>query len=43
MRWTARIGPIDPADIRKTLSRSLAMLDHKHADLPPRKHGNPPQ
>ncbi|AUH44787.1 acyl-CoA carboxylase subunit beta [Streptomyces sp. CMB-StM0423] len=34
---------IDPADTRRVLIRSLAMLRTKHADLPARKHGNPPQ
>ncbi|WP_411105021.1 acyl-CoA carboxylase subunit beta [Streptomyces sp. cmx-4-9] len=34
---------IDPADTRETLINSLAMLRTKHADLPPRKHGNQPQ
>ncbi|MDE1689014.1 carboxyl transferase domain-containing protein, partial [Streptomyces neyagawaensis] len=34
---------IDPADTRSVLIRSLAMLHTKHADLPSRKHGNPPQ
>ncbi|MGW3094501.1 acyl-CoA carboxylase subunit beta [Streptomyces sp. NPDC001102] len=34
---------IDPAATRETLIRSLAMLRTKHADLPSRKHGNPPQ
>ena len=34
---------IDPAETRQVLIRSLAMLDSKHADLPSRKHGNPPQ
>jgi acetyl-CoA carboxylase carboxyltransferase component len=33
---------IDPADTRRVLIRSLAMLRRKHADLPFRKHGNPP-
>ncbi|MFI7410027.1 acyl-CoA carboxylase subunit beta [Streptomyces sp. NPDC049627] len=33
---------IDPADTREVLTRSLAMLHTKHADLPERKHGNPP-
>ncbi|GAA2050031.1 acyl-CoA carboxylase subunit beta [Nocardiopsis rhodophaea] len=33
---------IDPADTRSVLIRSLAMLHAKHADLPSRKHGNPP-
>lgn len=33
---------IDPADTRRILIRSLAMLRGKHADLPFRKHGNPP-
>ncbi|MER6076012.1 carboxyl transferase domain-containing protein, partial [Streptomyces sp. NPDC001817] len=34
---------IDPAETREVLARSLAMLQSKHADLPSRKHGNPPQ
>ncbi|ANS62615.1 carboxyl transferase [Streptomyces lincolnensis] len=34
---------IDPADTRPVLVRTLAMLRTKHADLPSRKHGNPPQ
>ncbi|MGK5500235.1 acyl-CoA carboxylase subunit beta [Streptomyces sp. URMC 125] len=34
---------IDPADTRATLIQGLAMLRTKHADLPSRKHGNPPQ
>ncbi|MGW2658644.1 carboxyl transferase domain-containing protein, partial [Streptomyces sp. NPDC001478] len=34
---------IDPAETRAVLIRSLAMLGAKHADLPSRKHGNPPQ
>ncbi|MEU2761706.1 carboxyl transferase domain-containing protein, partial [Streptomyces sp. NPDC006854] len=34
---------IDPADTRQVLIASLAMLRTKHADLPFRKHGNPPQ
>lgn len=34
---------IDPAETREVLIRSLAMLRTKHADLPLRKHGNPPQ
>jgi methylmalonyl-CoA decarboxylase subunit alpha len=33
---------IDPADTRTVLIHSLAMLRTKHADLPSRKHGNPP-
>jgi acetyl-CoA carboxylase carboxyltransferase component len=33
---------IDPADTRQVLIHSLAMLRSKHADLPARKHGNPP-
>ncbi|MEU1629621.1 carboxyl transferase domain-containing protein, partial [Streptomyces sp. NPDC020096] len=33
---------IDPAETREVLIRSLAMLRTKHADLPSRKHGNPP-
>ncbi|POX55045.1 methylmalonyl-CoA carboxyltransferase [Streptomyces sp. Ru71] len=34
---------IDPRQTRPLLCRALAMLATKHADLPPRKHGNPPQ
>ncbi|WP_156727223.1 acyl-CoA carboxylase subunit beta [Streptomyces apocyni] len=34
---------IDPRDTRAVLARSLAMLRSKDADLPCRKHGNPPQ
>ncbi|MFJ5265826.1 acyl-CoA carboxylase subunit beta [Streptomyces sp. NPDC088387] len=34
---------IDPAATREVLISSLAMLRTKHADLPSRKHGNPPQ
>ncbi|MER7351385.1 acyl-CoA carboxylase subunit beta, partial [Streptomyces aurantiacus] len=34
---------IDPAGTRAVLIASLAMLRTKHADLPSRKHGNPPQ
>jgi acetyl-CoA carboxylase carboxyltransferase component len=34
---------IDPADTRVVLIRSIRMLRTKHADLPARKHGNPPQ
>ncbi|MFC1411193.1 acyl-CoA carboxylase subunit beta [Streptacidiphilus sp. N1-12] len=34
---------IDPAETRNVLVRGLAMLRNKHADLPVRKHGNPPQ
>ncbi len=34
---------IDPRRTRETIIRSLAMLRNKHADLPSRKHGNPPQ
>jgi acetyl-CoA carboxylase carboxyltransferase component len=33
---------IDPADTRAVLIRSLAMLRHKHAAVPERKHGNQP-
>ncbi|SDT73811.1 acetyl-CoA carboxylase carboxyltransferase subunit beta /acetyl-CoA carboxylase carboxyltransferase subunit alpha [Streptomyces sp. TLI_053] len=33
---------IDPAETRQVLASSLAMLRTKHADLPSRKHGNPP-
>jgi acetyl-CoA carboxylase carboxyltransferase component len=34
---------IDPRETRAVLIRSLAMLRTKHAELPSRKHGNPPQ
>ncbi|MEU4172419.1 acyl-CoA carboxylase subunit beta [Streptomyces sp. NPDC026665] len=34
---------IDPAETREVLIRSLRMLRTKHAELPARKHGNPPQ
>ncbi|MDI3390340.1 acyl-CoA carboxylase subunit beta [Streptomyces sp. B-S-A8] len=34
---------IDPRETRTVLIRSLDMLRAKHADLPSRKHGNPPQ
>ncbi|MGW0747688.1 acyl-CoA carboxylase subunit beta, partial [Streptomyces sp. NPDC002817] len=34
---------IDPVRTREVLIRSLAMLRRKHAELPSRKHGNPPQ
>ncbi|MGW0826085.1 acyl-CoA carboxylase subunit beta [Streptomyces sp. NPDC002845] len=34
---------IDPRETRAVLIRALAMLRTKHADLPARKHGNPPQ
>ncbi|WP_405474022.1 acyl-CoA carboxylase subunit beta [Streptomyces canus] len=34
---------IDPADTRAVLVRGLEMLATKDADLPMRKHGNPPQ
>jgi acetyl-CoA carboxylase carboxyltransferase component len=34
---------IDPRDTRHALIRALAMLRSKQADLPCRKHGNPPQ
>ncbi|MGW3124511.1 acyl-CoA carboxylase subunit beta [Streptomyces sp. NPDC001107] len=33
---------IDPADTRTALIGALAMLRSKYADLPSRKHGNPP-
>ncbi|MFD7429670.1 acyl-CoA carboxylase subunit beta [Streptomyces sp. NPDC059818] len=33
---------IDPAETRQVLVSALAMLRTKHADLPARKHGNPP-
>ncbi|MFH9065050.1 acyl-CoA carboxylase subunit beta [Streptomyces coeruleorubidus] len=45
--YAAERGLVDdviaPADTRRVLVRSLAMLRAKHADLPARKHGNPPQ
>ncbi|TDP90580.1 acetyl-CoA carboxylase carboxyltransferase subunit beta /acetyl-CoA carboxylase carboxyltransferase subunit alpha [Labedaea rhizosphaerae] len=34
---------IDPRETRAVLAAALAMLRTKHADLPARKHGNPPQ
>ncbi|MFF4447988.1 acyl-CoA carboxylase subunit beta, partial [Streptomyces sp. NPDC001502] len=34
---------IDPTETREVLISALAMLRNKHADLPARKHGNPPQ
>ncbi|MEW2635796.1 acyl-CoA carboxylase subunit beta [Streptomyces sp. NPDC048389] len=34
---------IDPRDTRRALAGALAMLRSKQADLPCRKHGNPPQ
>ncbi|MFH9087153.1 acyl-CoA carboxylase subunit beta [Streptomyces sp. NPDC017673] len=34
---------IDPARTRAVLASALAALRTKHADLPSRKHGNPPQ
>nr|WP_245984301.1 acyl-CoA carboxylase subunit beta [Streptomyces tateyamensis] len=34
---------IDPRETRSVLVRALTMLRGKHADLPSRKHGNPPQ
>ncbi|MFF5860120.1 acyl-CoA carboxylase subunit beta [Streptomyces sp. NPDC012751] len=34
---------VDPRETRSVLIRSLHMLRAKHADLPARKHGNPPQ
>ena len=33
---------IDPAETRAVLIRGLSMLRTKHAELPARKHGNPP-
>ncbi|MFJ8198686.1 acyl-CoA carboxylase subunit beta [Streptomyces sp. NPDC096152] len=33
---------IDPADTRPALIAALSMLRAKHAELPARKHGNPP-
>ncbi|MEV6329952.1 acyl-CoA carboxylase subunit beta [Streptomyces sp. NPDC051909] len=44
--YAAERGLVDdviaPADTRRTLTRALAMLRRKHAQLPERKHGNPP-
>jgi acetyl-CoA carboxylase carboxyltransferase component len=34
---------IDPRETRSVLCRAVAMLSGKDADLPRRKHGNPPQ
>ncbi|MBF6056451.1 methylmalonyl-CoA carboxyltransferase, partial [Streptomyces eurocidicus] len=34
---------IDPRETRSALIDGLRMLRGKHADLPSRKHGNPPQ
>ncbi|MEV1012097.1 acyl-CoA carboxylase subunit beta, partial [Streptomyces sp. NPDC049881] len=34
---------IEPGETRSVLISTLAMLRTKHADLPVRKHGNPPQ
>ncbi|MFG2606226.1 acyl-CoA carboxylase subunit beta [Streptomyces sp. NPDC048514] len=34
---------IDPSETRRILIASLSMLRTKHAELPHRKHGNPPQ
>lgn len=34
---------IDPAETRSVLAAALSILRTKHADLPSRKHGNPPQ
>ncbi|CAM5625378.1 Acyl-CoA carboxylase subunit beta OS=Streptomyces tendae OX=1932 GN=F3L20_18975 PE=4 SV=1 [Streptomyces tendae] len=34
---------IDPRETRRALAGALAMLRSKQADLPCRKHGNPPQ
>ncbi|MGW8765603.1 acyl-CoA carboxylase subunit beta [Streptomyces sp. NPDC055815] len=34
---------VDPRETRRVLCRSVAMLAAKHAELPRRKHGNPPQ
>ena len=33
---------IAPARTRSVIAAALAMLQSKHADLPDRKHGNPP-
>ncbi|GCB53270.1 acyl-CoA carboxylase subunit beta [Streptomyces sp. NL15-2K] len=45
--YAAERGLVDdiiaPAESRETLIRSLTMLHAKYADLPARKHGNPPQ
>ncbi|MEE1789368.1 carboxyl transferase domain-containing protein, partial [Streptomyces sp. BE308] len=44
--YAAERGLVDdvivPAGTRHLLIRSLEMLRSKHADLPSRKHGNPP-
>lgn len=40
--WGLVDDVIDPVNTRNVLIRSLAMLRAKHADLPSRKHGNPP-
>jgi len=34
---------MDPADTRRVIIRSLALLQGKRTDLPHRKHGNGPQ
>nr|WP_236719120.1 acyl-CoA carboxylase subunit beta [Wenjunlia vitaminophila] len=34
---------IDPRETRSVLCRAIAVLSAKHAELPHRKHGNPPQ
>src|SRR5699024_6575104 len=34
---------IDPEETREVLARAFSMLRSKHAELPLRKHGNPPQ
>ncbi|MEU6154369.1 acyl-CoA carboxylase subunit beta [Actinosynnema sp. NPDC047251] len=34
---------VDPAETRSVLASALRVLQSKHADLPSRKHGNPPQ
>ncbi|WP_042429160.1 acyl-CoA carboxylase subunit beta [Streptacidiphilus anmyonensis] len=34
---------VDPRETRSVLCRAISMLTDKHAELPRRKHGNPPQ
>ena len=45
--YAAERGLVDnvvhPAETRQVLASALAVLRAKHADLPHRKHGNPPQ
>jgi acetyl-CoA carboxylase carboxyltransferase component len=45
--YAAERGRVDdvigPAETREVLIRALAMLRTEHAELPQRKHANPPQ